>query len=80
MSEVTGTLYEPVAASIGSNLGFGPYNNLRSVFADASDEQFIHIINEFQFSYTRDVIDSIFDEIDKLCFITKKVSDDEKKD
>lgn len=74
------TVHRSVAVKIGLDLGYGPYNSLRSVFTDASDEQFIGIINEFQFNYPRDVIDSTFDKIDELCFITKKKVDDEKKD
>ena len=68
------------AVQIASGLGIGPYNTLRQVFADASEEDFIKIISEFQFNYPRTVIESVFDKIDELCFITKKRVDDEKKD
>lgn len=71
---------QPVAVKIAIDLGIGPHNNLREVFTDATDENFVKIINEFQFNYPRDVIDSTFDKIDELCFITKKKVDDEKKD
>ena len=70
----------PVAVTISIELGMEGYNTLRSVFTDATDEQFVNLINEFQFRYPRDVIDSTFDKIDELCFITKKKVDDEKKD
>jgi len=73
-------MYVPVAASVSNGLGIGPYNNLREVFANASEEDFIKIVSEFQFNYPRTVIDSVFNKIDELCFITKKKVDDEKKD
>lgn len=71
---------QPVAVKIASDLGIGPHNNLREVFTDATDENFVKIVNEFQFTYPRDVIDDVFSKIDELCFITKKKVDDEKKD
>lgn len=73
-------VHKSVAVSLAIGLGYEGYNTLRSVFADATAEQFISIINEFQFNYSRDVVDSVFDKIDELCFITKKKVDDEKKD
>ena len=72
--------HHSVAVHIASGLGITNCGTLRKVFTDATDEEFINIINEFQFNYPRDVIDTTFDKIDELCFITKKKVDDEKKD
>lgn len=72
--------YLSVVVEIAAGLSIPNCGTLRKVFTDATDEEFISIINEFQFNYPRDVIDSTFDKIDELCFITKKKVDDEKKD
>lgn len=73
-------VYRPVAVKVSSDLGVGPHHNLREVFTDATEDNFVKIVNEFQFTYPRDVIDDVFNKIDELCFITKKKVDDEKKD
>jgi hypothetical protein len=72
--------YHSTAVSIAAGIGLDKYKTLRSVFTDATDEEFVKIVTEFQFTYPRDVIDSVFNKIDELCFITKKKADDEKKD
>lgn len=74
------TCYKPVAVKVADSCNILNYSNLRQVFADATEEEFVKIVNEFQFTYPRDVIDDVFNKIDELCFITKKKVDDEKKD
>ena len=72
--------YHSTAVSIAAALDIQNCGTLRNVFANASEEDFIKVISEFQFNYPRTVIESVFDKIDELCFITKKKVDDEKKD
>lgn len=77
------TIYRSVAVKIATELNQQYLNNagtLRGVFADISEEDFVKIITEFQFSYPRDVIDSVFNKIDSMCFFTAKKVEDEKKD
>lgn len=77
------TIYKSVAVKIATELNQQYLSNagtLRGVFADISEEDFIKIVNEFQFTYPRDVIDSVFNKIDQLCFFTAKKVEDEKKD
>jgi len=72
--------HHSTAVQIASGLGIDNSGTLRKVFGEVSEEDFIKIVSEFQFNYPRTVIDSVFNKIDELCFITKKKVDDEKKD
>ena len=72
--------HHSTAVHIASSLGIDNSGTLRKVFSEVSEEDFIKIVSEFQFNYPRTVIESVFNKIDELCFITKKKVDDEKKD
>lgn len=75
----------PVAVDVFSKLEFKcdyptAINTLRSVYVILSDTDFKLVVEEFQFSITRDKLTEWFDAVDEMAFISKKKVDAEKND